>query len=458
MARARVRHAGGEIADDDMLREVFARLQGLQDLLRCAATCKRWLHLVSDPAFLRRVGLWPETARHPSVLVGIFSQNAYPTSKHLPLNDSPPSFLSLQAGGAHLTFDSFVPNDDGLFNLARPLASRRGLLLMRIMPPTRVDCYPSHEVREKLHLVACRPLIDRQRRLLPPISFPTNHGYGYFDRDLDLDLDWNLTGCALLTDEDHAVIDDLDQRRRQQPAFQVLLTYTGSSGTLYVYTYSSATNSWSSPTMCRPASYLTRCGPFAGVVARGTVHWLYMDETSFYTLNVSVATTHVSLTKIPIKVRAGEQRRPPCPCVTGEGRLSLVSIRDHGVLELWTKQGQDDDNRGCEIGGDRWLCSDLINLGSEERINLVFFAERRAVLLVEQRGAFFTIDLKSKKKASIDLKGEEMQHFKGAYRFPANLCSSSWCSGLHYGLKMCGYNKPVLYEVDWSIPVAGEAT
>uniref|UniRef100_R7W9Y0 F-box associated domain-containing protein n=1 Tax=Aegilops tauschii TaxID=37682 RepID=R7W9Y0_AEGTA len=409
MARARVRHAGGEIADDDILREVFARLPGLQD-------------------------------------------NAYPTSKHLPLNDSPPSFLSLQAGGARLTFDSFVPNGDGLFNLARPLASRRGLLLVRIMPPTRVDCSRSHEVHEKLHLAVCRPLIDKQRRLLPPLSFHVNRGYLY----LDLDLDWHLTGCVLLTDEDHGVIDDLDRRR--QPAFQVLLTYTSNSGIVYVYTYSSATGIWSAPTMCRRASYsyLTRCGPFAGVVTRGIAHWLYMDKTSFYTLNVCAATTHVSWTKIPIKVRAGEQRRPPFPCVTGEGRLSLVNIRDHGVLELWTKQGQDDDDRGCEIGGGGGLRSDLVNLGSEERINLIFFAERRAALLVEQRGAFFTVDLKSKKKASIDLKGEEMEHFKGTYRFPANLCSSSWCSGLHHGLKMCGYNKPVLYEVDWSTPVVGE--
>ncbi|XBJ03981.1 hypothetical protein VPH35_023012 [Triticum aestivum] len=385
MARARVRHAGGEIADDDILREVFARLPGLQDLLRCAATCKRWLHIVTDPAFLRRVGVWPETARRPAQAV---RKNPH---------SSPPSFLSLQASGAHLTFDSVVPNDDGLFNLARPLASRRGLLLVRIMPPTRVDCYHSHEVREELHLVVCRPLIDRQRRLLPPLSFPTNHGYGYLDRDLDLDLDWHLTGCALLTDEDHGV----------------LLTYTGRSGILYVYTYSSSTDSWSPPARCQPTSYLARCGPFAGVVARGTAHWLYI----FYTLNACAATTHFSFTKIPINVHAGEQCRPPCPCVNENGRFSLVSIRNHGVLELWTKQGQDDDDNGHENGKGGWLRSDLINLGSEEKINLVFFAERRAALLVKRRGAFFTIDLKSKKKASIDLKGEETEHFKGTYRF-----------------------------------------
>lgn len=441
MAKAARVDAAGELLDD-LLLLVFERLPGVQDLLRCAATCKQWLCLITDPVFLRRIGLWPETAPYPSVLVGIFFQNVVAPRAIQPLRripDSPPQFLSLQAGGAHLNFDSFVANDDGLFNFARPLASRRGFLLVGIMLPTPAD----HQRREKLHLAVCRPLIDKRgRHLLPPPPFLVNHGFMNGHR---------LTGYALLTDEDHRAIDDLDQQRRS--SFQVVLTYTGANRVMYAYKYSSATDSWSTPIQCHQVSHLVRCGPYAGVVTCGTVHWLFTDQRSFYTLNVSVATAHVSLTKIPINVHAGEQRRRvPFPCVTGERKLSFVSIRDDGVLELWAKQGQDDNDHGGEAGAGGWLRSDLINLGSGDKINLVFFAERRGAMLVERGGAFFTIDLKSKEKALVDLKGEEMEHVRGICRFPMHRCSSSWCSGFHCSwgkVSPCAYNKPVLYEVDW---------
>lgn len=98
MSNARVRRAGAEIGGDAH-REAFARLPDLRDLLSCAATCKHWRRLVADRDFLRRVGLWPETARRPSILAGIFSQDNYPTVLRKNGNPyAPPQFLALQAG------------------------------------------------------------------------------------------------------------------------------------------------------------------------------------------------------------------------------------------------------------------------------------------------------------------------------------------------------------------------
>ncbi|CAM0902756.1 unnamed protein product [Alopecurus aequalis] len=264
------KHRVGAIADDILL-DVFARLLGFQDLLRCAATCRRWRRLVTDRDFLRRMGIWPETTRHPSVLVGVFSQNVCHACELPPVKRKPlwqPQFSSLQAGGAHLTFDSLVANDDGLFNFARPLTSRRGLVLMRVMLPCPVGFHDF----ENLHLAVCCPLMGRRRtHLLPPPPFKVKHGFNNYD----------LTGCALLTDE------DLDQQQGQ-PMFQVLLTYVVDNEDVYVCMYSSATDGWSAPSKFHQASRLYSCGPFAGVVVHGgTVHWMYTDDRSFYTLNES---------------------------------------------------------------------------------------------------------------------------------------------------------------------------
>uniref|UniRef100_M8B2W4 F-box domain-containing protein n=1 Tax=Aegilops tauschii TaxID=37682 RepID=M8B2W4_AEGTA len=164
MADAR---AGAEIGND-ALREVFARLPGLRDLLRCAATCKQWRPLVTDRDFLRGVGLWQETARRPCVLAGIFSQNIFSVddsrTKRTPY--APPRFLSLQTGldvrDRRLTFDSFVTigDDDRLFHLAKPLASRRGFLLTRLLLPSSSP--GDHGGRQNI-LAVCRPLLDRTR-------------------------------------------------------------------------------------------------------------------------------------------------------------------------------------------------------------------------------------------------------------------------------------------------------
>ncbi|KAF7010631.1 hypothetical protein CFC21_025027 [Triticum aestivum] len=376
--------SGGQIADD-VLREVFARLPDVQDLLRCAVTCWRWRRLITDPA---------ENAHRPSMLAGIFTQNIWlDRDKVEPLKGkprSPPKFLSLQAGSAHANLTSFVADDDGLFNDARPLASRRGFLLLGIMLPANTD----H--RHKLRLAVCRPLIDNRTHLLPspPIDLP-----GISD---------SPTGWAILTSADHTAL--------KYQGWQVLVTYRG-YGVVFAYMYYPATRSWSVP--IKYQRDLTRCGPGAGVVARGVVHWLYRDYTELYTLNISATMKQVSLTKIPIKIDAGlPYQRPPLLCITGEGTLSLFNTQDDGVPELWTKQKQDDRDHHIGEGEGRWLHSYLANLRTE-RPDIAFFAESKGALLIEQGGALFIFDLKSREKVRVTLKCDEID--QATRWFPAIL-------------------------------------
>jgi hypothetical protein len=58
---------------DELLLDIFVRLWDSVDLLRCAATCTRWLRLLAadDAAFLRRAGALPEN-KNASVLLGAF--------------------------------------------------------------------------------------------------------------------------------------------------------------------------------------------------------------------------------------------------------------------------------------------------------------------------------------------------------------------------------------------------
>jgi hypothetical protein len=178
------------------------------------------------------------------------------------------------------------------------------------------------------------------------------------------------------------------------------------------------------------------------------VHWLYRGNGNFfYTLNVNTTTRHFYFTKIPIKAHIKTLlSRPPIPCVAG-GVLSFVTIQhDHGVLDLWIKQGEDNGNHdhGCEEG---WQHSQLADLGSKE-INFVFFAESRGALLVKQDDVFITVDLKSKEKMLLGLKFEKMEDI--SVTWDGENCSSTCCRGGHYGGTKCqaAAPAPVLYELD----------
>ncbi|CAM0884547.1 unnamed protein product [Alopecurus aequalis] len=410
---------------DDLLRDIFSRVPDPVDLLRCAGTCRRWLGLIGDPAFLRRTGgLLPETGRRASFLVGAFCQEAALASALKPMKKEstwPPQFLRLHAPPAGGGRPSFLPNDDGLLNYAKPLASRHGLLLVRIMP-TPLD-------RQKLHLAVSHPLIgERSTRLVPPPPV-----------DLDPKLFGDDITCyALVTAADHGTAaGQLD--KHGQPAFQVLLTAVQSDDqSVYAYSYSSATDGWSAPIKCLQASGLTMSGPRAGTVTHGVVHWLYRDKTNFYTLGISAdSPAHTaSLTRIGIQIQVEcdhlPMLQPPFPCIVG-GTLSFVHRRNTGMLELWTKREQDDHGGG-------WLCSELMFEETNE-ITIIAFVESRGVMLVQNGNHLVTVDLESKEVEPVTGDGSI-----GSYT--RELCGWVRCQGRN-SCGDCTYNKLVTYEMNW---------
>uniref|UniRef100_M8ATB4 F-box domain-containing protein n=1 Tax=Aegilops tauschii TaxID=37682 RepID=M8ATB4_AEGTA len=408
-----------DVLPDDLLHEIFARVApGVLDLIRCAGTCARWFRLISRPAFLRRVGISPENACHrSSFLIGaFFGPEAIPVV-HLNApgkrkSNSPPGFFRLcaqQTGGERLTFTSFIHNNDGTFNYATPLVSRRGLLLVRRRMPRDW---------EKIHLAVCQPLLGaRSTRLLPPPP-----------QDSDTMGVWHdMTGYALITAAAHRAAGDRDHRR--QPLFQVLfITICFQRKLVYAFSYSSAKNSWSAPIKCSQTFGLTRSGPLAGVVSGGIVHWLYTNNTNFYTLNISADAANVSLTEISIQVKSGLS---PFPCVVGEGKLSFVNTSAEDVLELWTKREQDNDHSA--EGKEGWVQSELMPL-EVKGIEILSFAERSCVILMVQKGCptIFSLDLVSKKIQPMIRENRNMAMFYS-----------------YNGDEMWRCKNHVLYEIDW---------
>ncbi|KAI5019834.1 hypothetical protein ZWY2020_044722 [Hordeum vulgare] len=142
---------------DDVVLEILARVaDDVAALFRCAVSFRRWGALVADPSFLRR--RWPEGARHPCPLLGIFYDVWI---------SGPPGFTPEPGsllGPSRRPLGSFFPRSAGLFEFdhAIPLVSRSGLLLVRIGS----HGYPK---QAPVRLALCNPLAGRCEQL-PPLE------------------------------------------------------------------------------------------------------------------------------------------------------------------------------------------------------------------------------------------------------------------------------------------------
>ncbi|CAL4945730.1 unnamed protein product [Urochloa decumbens] len=343
------RTEGGAAAlPEDVLFEIFSRVNTVSDLLRCALSCKPWRRLLTDRAFLRR--LWPDQlghgSHHRSRLLGFFfQQRRFVRRKKLMKarvkqhsSAFAPAFLptpgSPLAGGCR-DLAAFVADADGTFNYAQPLASRRGVVLVRLAPR---DCFQRTATAGGLLLGLCNP-VTGERHVAPPLETCACLGR-------------HVNGYAILTGDDDDTgggVDHLPRRRPSSPAFTRLLL-TGlhqDDRHIHLHSYSAATRCWAGPTACLHGDKFRMAGAAAAVVHRGAAHWLYFDARrpqderhDLYAPSAELVGTgtaaRVSFTKLPVD--AGWS---PYLCVTGDGRLSIVGVRATSV-EVWTRQDGDD--------------------------------------------------------------------------------------------------------------------
>uniref|UniRef100_M8CRY3 F-box domain-containing protein n=1 Tax=Aegilops tauschii TaxID=37682 RepID=M8CRY3_AEGTA len=296
---------------EDVLLEVLSRVGNVKGLFMLAMTCRRWLRRFTDPAFLR--GLCPgQGVGHQARLLGFFFQQTrfdpcgrmMDTRMMQHTSVFAPTFLPSPGsplGRKACALTSFVADDDGTFNYAKPMAARRGIVLMKLIPRT-LDT-SSH------HLGLCNP-ITGERHVIPPLKCSVYvHGY------------------AIITAADSDIDGKQPPSSPGRFAFSQLLLATLKDHQVYLNSYSAATRSWSAPTLCAPTLCLgsprfSRVAETSAVVHQGAAHWLCIDRVHdlLYKLSADVGTgtgtgtARASVTQLP--TRAGAS---PLLCQAGEG-------------------------------------------------------------------------------------------------------------------------------------------
>ncbi|KAJ1280675.1 hypothetical protein BS78_04G250900 [Paspalum vaginatum] len=341
---------------EDVLCQVLSRVGNVKDLFRFAVTDRWWLRRFTDPDFLR--GLWPGQGEgHRAGLLGFFLQMAgfagchgtmFQTKTKQHGSAVAPTFLPAPGsplGPTGRALTSFVADDDGTFNYAEPLAARRGIVLMQLVPRTVERIYA---------IITAADIVLDGGKQTPSSSL------GRFSLS------------------------------------QLLLT-TERAGKLHLHSYSAATRSWSAPTICLD-NHFSLVGERSALVHQGAAHWLCIGVgrdhdmvNELCKLSVKVGTVLVSLKKLP--VRGGGK---PLLCFTGDGRLAVVSVYPLH-LTAWTTQP-------AGYGGDdtlaAWPCTAFKIPATVPRarshLDEQWFGFNRGSMLAYMRGAVFILDLEKK--------------------------------------------------------------
>jgi hypothetical protein len=334
---------------EDVVLEILARVTDPIDLFRCGTACRRWCALVADPSFLNR--RWPENApAGMSYLLGFFVQLRRSAGERIEgiLSFLPPPASPL--GPPHRFFRSDFPvlngggGGDFSDRVTVPLASRRGQLLVRLLPRGG----PERGIVQ----LAVYDMFAGACHVLPQLECEDGSSY--------------IACSALLTSAD---IQEKQQQKTPSSSslpyrssfFAVIVIGTAHLRRYYLHSFSSGDASWSRPIQCcnrtiAEQRVVTMQMPRGTVVCQGSAHWLFLDMSNFYTLSVSLDTKQVvSLVKVPLSVPPNTYAASRL-CVGTDGTLTLLALRKSLQLEIWTQEPQIFD------GSTRWLCTQVIDI------------------------------------------------------------------------------------------------
>uniref|UniRef100_K4AJJ6 Uncharacterized protein n=1 Tax=Setaria italica TaxID=4555 RepID=K4AJJ6_SETIT len=145
---------------DEILVGIFAGLPDFSDLVRCAATCRRWCRLVSgEAAFICRAKrCWtPPSPLIRSLALGFFYSPRHGAAPRFAATASASRRLGLRQPSLNALIQGL---DDGLFDASRLVASRNGLLVVELQRRKR---------ERALKLCVCNPMTG-EVTVLPPLG------------------------------------------------------------------------------------------------------------------------------------------------------------------------------------------------------------------------------------------------------------------------------------------------
>ncbi|XP_044345879.1 uncharacterized protein [Triticum aestivum] len=360
----------------DLVLDILLRVDDAAALFRCAAACRQWRGLVADPAMLRR--RWPEDAR-PS-LAGFFIKNRARDQEAKVLVPTPRSPL----GRRCRSLRSFVPT---VPDRAVSLASRRGLLLVRLVPPREADLDQT-----VLRLAVCNLLLGTCHEL-PPLMRTTSVGYR----------DYGCYCCAVLSGDDCR---SGEQPPGNSPFYKVVIITAGHEvhWTMFdIHTFSTVKPSWST-TRSHEIMWGNTLGSFCqtdAVVCHGVAYWLFRDdrEGCFHLVKLMIGQDdYLTLTWLPVEMLPDRDHRP-CLRLNSDDTLSVLQMQETGFqLQICRQERQE-----SFYGSSQWLHPQTIELihpywkkTAQGKDTLSILGEKCGKLLVmDGRGRVYAADLET---------------------------------------------------------------